>query len=53
MWLITEINTMCGYPDVYLKTGTLFLADVIEKFINTCLEYYGFRSLSFFLAAQH
>ena len=42
---------MCDYPDLYLKTGTLLLADVIEKFINTCLEYYGFRSLSFFFSS--
>ena len=29
---------MGDYHDVYLKTDVLLLADVFEKFINTCLE---------------
>ena len=32
---------MGDYHDLYLKTDALLLADVFEKFINTCLEYYG------------
>ena len=34
------MNTMGDYHDLYLKTDVLLLADVFEKFINRCLEYY-------------
>ena len=30
---------MSDHLDLYLKTDVLSLADVFEKFINTCLEY--------------
>ena len=33
------MNTICDYHDLYLKTDVLLLADVFEKFINTCLDY--------------
>ena len=33
------MNTMSDHLDLYLKTDVLSLADVFEKFINTCLEY--------------
>ena len=36
-----KVNPMGDYHDLYLKTDVLLLADVFEKFINTCLEYYG------------
>ena len=32
---------MGDYQDLYLKRDVLLLADVFEKFINMCLEYYG------------
>ena len=32
---------MGDYHDLYLKTNILLLADVFEKFISSCLEYYG------------
>ena len=35
------MNTMGDYHDLYLKADVLLLADVFEKFFNTCLEYYG------------
>ena len=34
------MNTMGDYHDLYLKANVLLLADVFEKFINTCLNYY-------------
>ena len=34
--------------DLYLKTDVLLLADVLEKFINICLEYYGLDPCLYF-----
>ena len=34
--------------DVYLKTNVLLLADVFEKFITRCLEYYGLDLCHYF-----
>ena len=36
-----KINTMGDYRDLYSKTDFLLLTGVFEKFINTCLGYYG------------
>ena len=41
VWNTFKMNTMDDYHDLYLKTDVLLLAEVLEKFINTCLEYYG------------
>ena len=38
---VFKMNTMGDYHDRYLKTDVLLLADVLEKFINTYLDYYG------------
>ena len=40
-WNTLKMNTAGDYHDLHLKTDVLLLADVFEKFINTCLEYYG------------
>ena len=42
------MNTMGHYHDLYLKTNVLLLADVFEKFSNTCLEYYGLEPCHYF-----
>ena len=42
------MNTMGDYHDFYLKTDVLLLADVFEKFINTCLDYYGLDPCHYF-----
>ena len=41
IWYVFKMNSVGDYHDLYLKTGVLLLADVFEKFINTCLDYYG------------
>ena len=51
IWNVFKMNTMSGYHDLYLKTllaDVLLLADVFEKFINTCLEYYGLDPCHYF-----
>ena len=39
---------MDDYHDLYLKADVLLLADVFEKFINTCLEYYESDTCHYF-----
>ena len=39
---------MGNYHDLYLRTDFLLLPDVFEKFINTCLDYYGLDPCHFF-----
>ena len=41
VWNVFKLNTMGDYHDFYLKTDVLLLDDVFEKFIHTCVEYYG------------
>ena len=41
VWNVFKMNKMGDYHDLYLKTDVLLLADVFEKFIDTCLQYYG------------
>ena len=42
------MNTRGDYRDLYLKTDVLLLADVFEKFIKTCLDYYGLDPCHYF-----
>ena len=42
------MNAMGDYHDLYLKTDGLLLADVFEKFISTCLDYYGLDPCHYF-----
>ena len=39
---------MSDYHDLYLKTDVLLLADVFEKFMNTCLGYCGLDPCHYF-----
>ena len=41
IWNVFKMNTMGYYHDLYLKMDVLLLADVLEKFISTCLDHYG------------
>ena len=48
VWDMFKVNTMGDYYDLYFKTDVLLLAGVFEKFINTCLEYYGSDPCQYF-----
>ena len=39
---------MDDYHDHYLKKDVLLLADAFEKFIDTCLKYYGLDPCHYF-----
>ena len=39
-WNTFKVNTMGDHHDHHLKANVLLLADVFEKFIDTCLEQY-------------
>ena len=48
VWNVFKMNTMGDYHDLYLHTDILLLADVFEKFINLCLEYYRLYPCHYF-----
>ena len=48
VWNVFKMNTTVDYHELYLKTDVLLLADVFEKFINTCLKYYGLGPYHYF-----
>ena len=43
-----DIKDMVDYHDHYLKKDVLLLADVCEKFIDTCLKFYGLDPCHYF-----
>ena len=45
---VFKMNTMGDYHNFYLKTDVLLLANVFEKFISTCLDYYGLDPCHYF-----
>ena len=48
IWNKFNMKNMGDYLDHYLKKDVLLLADVSEKFIDTCLKFYKLDSLSLF-----
>ena len=48
IWNVFKIKISGEYHDLYLKTDVLLLADVFEKFIKTCLEYYKLDPCHYF-----
>ena len=48
IWDKFEMKNMGDYHNHYLKKDILFLADVFEKLINTCLKFYGLDPCHYF-----
>ena len=48
IWNKFNMKNMSDYYDHYLKKDVLLLADVFEKFIDTCLKLYGLDSCHYF-----
>ena len=40
VWDVFEIRNLGDYHDLYVQTDTSLLADVFEKFRDTCIEIY-------------
>ena len=50
IWDKFKMKNMGDYHDHYLKKDVLLLADVFEKFIDTCLKYYELDPCHYFHA---
>ena len=50
VWNTFNFNTFEDFHDHYLKEDVFLLADVCEKFISTCLKYYGLDPCHYFSA---
>ena len=48
IWDKSEMKSMGDYHNRYLKKNVLLSADVFEKFIDTCLKYYGLNLCHYF-----
>ena len=48
IWDKFKMKNMANYHDYYLKKDVLLLADVFEKFIYTCLKFYGLHPCHYF-----
>ena len=48
IWDKFKMKNMCSYHDHYLKKDVLLSVDVFEKFIDTCLKYYGLDPCHYF-----
>ena len=48
IWGKFDMKDMGDYRDHYLKIDVLLLADVFEKFIDTCLKFYGLDPCHYF-----
>ena len=42
------MKNMGDYYDLYFKKDALLLADIFEKFIDTCLKFYGLDPCHYF-----
>ena len=44
------MNSVGDFHNLYLKTDVLLSADISEKFVKTCLDYYGLDPCHYFSA---
>ena len=51
IWNKFGMKTMGDYHNHYLKKDVLFMADVFENFIATCLQFYGLDPRHYFSSA--
>ena len=51
-WDKFEMKNMGDYHDHYLKKDVLLLADVFEKFIDTCMKFYGLDPCHYFSSPE-
>ena len=47
VWDVFEIKNLGEYHDLCVQSDTLLLADVFEKFRNTCIEIYELNPAHF------
>ena len=52
VWDVFEIRNLGEYHDLYVQTDTSLLADVFEKFRDTCIEIYGLDPSHFLSAPE-
>ena len=52
IWDKSEMKSMGDYHNHYLKKDVLLSADVFEKFIGTCLKYYGLDPCHYFSSPE-
>ena len=52
VWEVFGINNLGKYHDLYFQCDTLLLADVFEKFRDTCIEIYGLDPSHFLSAPE-
>ena len=50
VWKEFNFNTFRDFHNHYLRKDVLLLVDVFEKFISTCLRYYGLDPCHYFSA---
>ena len=48
IWDKFDMKNVADYHDHYLKKDVLLLVDVFEKFIGTCLKFYGLDTCHYF-----
>ena len=48
IWNKFDMKNMSDYHDHYFKKDVLLLADVFERFIDTCLKFYGLDPCHYF-----